>query len=236
LGTKWTDVSRDCNKFTGVLSRIKELHVSGTTDAEEEEATLVQYQKEDDDGKAFAYMGCWRIVKDSAKWKLACELQEKVVERINMRKKSRTVVRASLESTQVDQSFKEITNERPIGRKRAKQIVGLEARALKSKNKLAESNNNIAAAIDRKARALEGILSYQYVNCKLQDLDQDVQKYVSDQRQLAKLRLSNQLAQANQENIGLGMDSPEDSEAELKGDTQEFNVTGEDIVRESNAF
>ena len=167
LGSKWSELSRDCNKYPGALSQVKALHISGTIEEEEEQKALEHYQKMDDQGKAFNYMGCWRILKDSPKWQLACEMTQKTVDRVNSRKKSRTLVGSSQETADQVQSSqlesaKELVTERPIGRKRAKQIAALETRALKSKTGLAESNNNRAAAIDRKARALESVLNFQY--------------------------------------------------------------------------
>jgi hypothetical protein len=48
----------------------------------------------------------------------------------------------------IGQNSKEMTSEQSLGKKRAKQIATLEAKALNTKNRLVESNNNIATTIN----------------------------------------------------------------------------------------
>ena len=67
IGSCFSSISRDVNKFSGCFKQIETLEQSGKTHEDKIQDSLELYQATVANA-GFKFLGCWRVLKDSAKW------------------------------------------------------------------------------------------------------------------------------------------------------------------------
>ncbi|CAM6110291.1 unnamed protein product [Calypogeia fissa] len=163
------------------------------------------FQQTHKKGVEFAYEGAWKILKDSPKWQIAARLNEKLVDRAAKRKKNKSIVGASSadggsavaeveeESPEKESATPKMVTKRPLGNKKAKELAAIERKSHKHKNALAESKFEIAAALNRRARAMESVFEIQLFSIDLGSLDDKARQFMLLNREVAELELHKQL-------------------------------------------
>ncbi|KAL6851494.1 hypothetical protein ACP4OV_020427 [Aristida adscensionis] len=68
LMNRWSAIQHDVNIFCGCVTRIEDRNQSGATISDKLAHTCTLFKEEDKKNRKFAFMHCWRILKDSPKW------------------------------------------------------------------------------------------------------------------------------------------------------------------------
>ncbi|CAN6295850.1 unnamed protein product [Urochloa humidicola] len=68
LMNRWSGIQHDVNLFCGCLSRTEARNCSGWTVDDKIANACAMFTAEDQKGRKFVYLHCWRILKDKPKW------------------------------------------------------------------------------------------------------------------------------------------------------------------------
>jgi hypothetical protein len=168
LETKWGDLQTQVNKFAACFIQVSTNPPSGTTLDDLIKMALELYSAKFN-GKSFQYLGAWKVLKDSPKF---CstpskkrslspgKLKSMKVEMDPTPSSNAVSSSSSADSQAADcklfvEENKPVMKERPMGTKKAKKLQALvDARAARNQelNKIAESQDRIAAALTLKSR------------------------------------------------------------------------------------
>jgi hypothetical protein len=111
-----------------------------------------------------------------------------------------------------------LSHQRPIGTKKAKQLVFLEKQPIRNKSHLVERDDKIAAGLERRARAMEEALHLQLFNLDLGKVDEACKSYVLLKRMLIRQNLEKELQDLN---ISAAIDVDKSKIAEEDGEGEE---------------
>ncbi|CAM6088583.1 unnamed protein product [Calypogeia fissa] len=130
LMTKWSDLNRDCAKFSGAMSTIVQLNESRSNREDQELKAQELYQQTDKAGSYFTGMPAWRILHEHPKWQMSQRVSQRKANPKNRR--SKNVAETDEVPDGVDENGGQDLNgtpemnQRPLGTKRAKALVSLE--------------------------------------------------------------------------------------------------------------
>jgi hypothetical protein len=110
LKNRWSSINRDVAKFAGCYHKVEELDESGKTLEDRISDAMEMFKQQTN--HAFQYLECWNILKHHPKWASSPQVENR------KRKDNGSSETSSSEATE--------ENQRPIGNKRAKQLVANE--------------------------------------------------------------------------------------------------------------
>uniref|UniRef100_J3MVX4 No apical meristem-associated C-terminal domain-containing protein n=1 Tax=Oryza brachyantha TaxID=4533 RepID=J3MVX4_ORYBR len=119
LLNRWGVIQHDVNFFCGCLSKIEAINQSGWSVDDKISSACAMFKGEDIKNKNFAYMHCWKILKDMPKW-ITWKKHRAATKTSN--KKQKTVSNSSPASTRTAEKTENALG-RPEGRKKEKQKV-----------------------------------------------------------------------------------------------------------------
>jgi hypothetical protein len=164
-------------KFCGCVASEKALNRSGTNEDDMIDQAKALFSSTGK--KRFILAYCWRILKDSEKFKLQSQPHSTP--------KSRPVEEIAFPTPTIDDKEDEGDSEcdngqRPPGNKKSKRMPKESVQISNHNTKLADAANALAAASQKKAEAFERATALQLFTISLDGLDEASKRYIMWQR------------------------------------------------------